>query len=360
MRAALLERFGGGLVLADVEPPRPGPGEVLVRVAAAGLCGSDLHIAVDGWSRTGRLPIILGHEAAGTVALAGPGAERFAPGRRVAVFPEVVCGRCANCLDGRSELCLERELLGIHRDGALAEYVVAPERNLIPLPRRVGFEAGAIATDAVATPYHALVRVGRLRPGERVLLCGMGALGLHAVSLARLAGAARVTAVAHHAAGRFRALERGADRAVDGDGRAAGWGGPFDLAVDFSGDPDLIGRAVGLLRRGGRLVLVGLSTASPALPAVTELVRGGLTVVGSYGAQPQDVREILQLLAAGRLDLGGSVTHRFALPDVALALTHLSRKLGDPVRVVVRPTWRQSRRTALCPVLAAGGDDPAA
>lgn len=360
MMAALFERAGSELVVAEVDAPRPGPGEVLVRVAAVGLCGSDVHIAVDGWSRPSRLPLILGHEAAGMVAGVGRGVWRWRRGARVAVFPEVVCGRCPNCLEGRSELCLEREILGIHRDGALAEYMVAPERNLVALPPHVDFEAGAIATDAVATPYHALVRVARLHAGERVLLCGMGALGLHAVTLARLLGAGWVSVTSRHPVARVRALERGADRAVDPGATAAEWGGPFDLCLDFSGDARLIAEGVTRLRRGGRMVLVGLSTSELRLPPISDVVRMGLAVVGSYGAHVQDVREILDLAEMGRIDLGPSVTHRFALSDAGLALAHLSRKLGDPVRVVVRPTWQRSRRTALCPALAGGGSDPAA
>lgn len=358
--AAVFERVGADLVVTDVKAPRPGRGEVLVRVAAAGLCGSDVHIAVDGWTQPARVPLILGHEAAGTVVGVGAGVHGWRRGARVAIFPEVVCGRCPNCLEGRSELCLEREVLGIHRDGALAEYVVAPERNLVALPPHVGFEAGAIATDAVATPYHALVRVARLHAGERVLLCGMGALGLSAVTLARLVGAAWVTVASHHAVARLRALERGADRVVDADAEVSGWGGPFDLCVDFSGDPRLIEAALGQLRRGGRMVLVGLSTSPLRLLAVSDVVRMGLTVQGAYGAHPQDLREVLDLVEMGRIDLGASITHRFALSDAGLALTHLSRKLGDPVRVVVRPTWQQSRWTALCPALSRGGSDPAA
>jgi 2-desacetyl-2-hydroxyethyl bacteriochlorophyllide A dehydrogenase len=245
-------------------------------------------------------------------------------------------------------------VLGIHRDGALAEYVVAPERNLVALPPHVDFEAGAIATDAVATPYHALVRVARLHAGERVLLTGMGALGLHAVTLARLLGAAWVSVASRQPVGRARALDRGADQVLDPDGPGGEWGGPFDLAVDFSGAGELIAAAVARLRRGGRAALVGLSTTEVRLPPVSDVVRRGLTVAGAYGAHVQDVREVLGLAESGRLDLAPSVTHRFALADAGLALRHLSRKLGDPVRVVVRPTWPASRTTDLCPAIEGG------
>ncbi len=360
MLAALFTGTRTQLVVAEVATPRPGPGEVLVRVAAAGLCGSDVHIAVDGSTQPVRLPLILGHEAAGTVEGIGVGVRRWRRGARVAVFPEVVCGRCPNCLDGRSELCLEREVLGIQRDGALAEYVVAPERNLVALPPHVGFEAGAIATDAVATPYHALVRVARLHPGESVLLIGMGALGLHAVALARLLGAGRVAAASRHDVGRARALARGADAVVDAIDLPGARGGSYDLCMDFSGDPKLIAPGLAALRRGGRLVLVGLSPRRLRLPPVSDLVRDGLAILGSYGAHAQDVREVLDLAETGRIDFAPSITHRFALSDAGLALTHLSRKLGDPVRVVVRPNWQRSRRTPLCPVLSGGGTGPAA
>jgi 2-desacetyl-2-hydroxyethyl bacteriochlorophyllide A dehydrogenase len=353
MKAALFWGIGRGLDVVERSVPIPGPGEVLVRVLAAGLCGSDVHIAVEGITPVARLPIVLGHEAAGVVERVGPEVSRWQAGMRVAVLPDVACGWCVNCVDGRSDLCLSRELLGIHRDGALAQYLVAPDRNLVHLPDSVSEEVGAIATDAVATPYHALVRVAGLHGGERVLLLGMGALGLHAVMLARALGAGRVAAVSAHRMGLVRAWVRGADDVWALDQTEQWTAGRYDVVLDFTGNPDVVERAAEALRPGGRLVLVGLSDKPLRLGSVAALVRRGITVAGSYGAHAGDVVEVLRLADTGRIDWSASVTHRFGLEDAQWALAHLHRKLGDPIRIVVLPQLAASRPSALCRTTAA-------
>lgn len=333
----------------EVPIPDVGSDDVLIAVQAAGICGSDVHIAIEGTTKPARVPLILGHEAAGVVEAVGSSVRGWRRLDRVAILPDVVCGRCANCWAGRSELCLHRELIGIQRNGALAEFVVAPARNLVALPDSISFEAGAIATDAVATPYHALVRVGRLHAGERVLVTGLGALGLHGVALARILGASWIGAATRHARAAQRALARGADEVWAG-GRSDGFHGDYDLAVDFSGDPDLIAEAIRMLRPGGRIVLVGISeeTLASANVPISMLVRKGIAIIGSYGAHPGDLSEVLALANTGRLNLENSVTHRFALKDAYLALQHLAGKLGDPIRIAIVPSLEQSTPSILC------------
>ncbi len=337
------------LKLEEVPIPQIGPDDVLVRVRAAGICGSDIHIAVEGTTRPSRLPIILGHEAAGTIEALGANVNDWRPSDRVSILPDVVCGNCVNCWNGRSELCLHRQLIGIHRDGALADYVAAPARNLVKLPQRISFEAGAIATDAVATPYHALVRVGKIHAGERILITGLGALGLHAVTLARVLGASWIAAATHHPRAGQRARARGADEVWESHFPDSA-SGSYDLAVDFSGDPQLIDAAIRELRPGGRVVLVGISekTLSKAQVTVSSIVRRGIAIVGSYGAHVGDLSEVLALADSGRINLENSVTHRFALADAYLAIQHLAEKLGDPIRVAILPTLEESHPSALC------------
>ncbi len=354
MRAMVFYGVGQPLQMEEVSVPQVGPDEVLVRVCAAGICGSDIHIAIEGTTVPFRTPIILGHEAAGVIENLGPEVREWKAGDRVSILPDVVCGNCVNCWDGRSELCLKRQLIGIHRNGALAEYVVAPARNLVRLPDRISFEAGAIATDAVATPYHALVRVGKLHAGETILITGLGALGLHAVTLARVLGASWIAAATHYPRAGQRARARGADQVWE-SGFALRPSEQYDLAVDFSGEPSLIEAAIGALRPGGRLVLVGLSEKSFSTLNVTvsTLVRRGMAIVGSYGAHPGDLSEVLSLADSGRLNLENSVTHRFALSDAYVAIQHLAGKLGDPIRVAILPELQESVPSALCrPIIA--------
>ena len=167
MRAARFEGVGRPLAVREVPVPRPARDEVLVQVASAGLCGSDVHVAVEGITPTPSLPITLGHELAGTVAAVGAEVTDWAVDDRVCVFPLTYDGTCSACLAGHGEICVARRVLGIHADGGLAEYVTVPARNLCAVPDSVPSELAAVCTDAVITPFHALVDVAGLRPASR-------------------------------------------------------------------------------------------------------------------------------------------------------------------------------------------------
>jgi 2-desacetyl-2-hydroxyethyl bacteriochlorophyllide A dehydrogenase len=325
-----------------VPRPEPGPGEVLVQVRAAGVCGSDVHFAIEG-SPVGFLPITLGHEIAGTVAEPGPEVPGPRVGERVVVNALLTDGTCPQCLAGRASICASRSLVGVHRDGGLAEFVAVPADALLPLPDEVPFEVGAIVTDAVATPFHALTDVARVRAGEAVAIVGAGGLGLHAVQIARLQGASPVIAVDPRASQRTRAAEAGADLVLEPGPEAAeavlaATGGTgVDVAAEFVGRADSIAAAAELLRPGGRLVVCGIGPESIVLPPPSVFVRRELQVLGSYGFTTASIRSVLGLITAGRLDLSRSITHRFPLEEADKALQTLHQKLGEPQRVVVLP-----------------------
>lgn len=339
MRAARFYKVGEPLSVEYVPKPSPGPHEVLVATRACGICGSDRHIALEGATPVGKVPITLGHEAAGVVAAVGSEVRGLRVGTSVSVLPDIGCGECVNCVGGHGELCVARELIGIHRDGALADYFLAPAQNCIPLPPDIGFAEAAVITDAVATPYHAL-RMGHLRSGQSVLVVGLGALGLHAVQLARLAGASQVLAMGAHRAARERARDAGArlvlDPGEDPVGRVldATSGLGVDLAVDLRGTSLSLDIALASLRPGGRVVVVGLSAERAQLPLAV-LVRRGLSVVGAYGATRNDVEALFRLYATGRLDLSRSISSTYALDDVNAAFAQLASKAGNPFRIVV-------------------------
>lgn len=343
MLAARLVAPGEPLRIEEVPVPEPGPGEALVRVRACGLCGTDLHLAVDGDLPVERVPITLGHEAAGVVAAIGPDGGEVSEGQRVALFPAASCGRCRFCLAGREALCDHSKVYGMARDGALAEYVAAPARSLVPLPEAVPFDIGAIVTDGVATPFHALRARGGLRAGESVGIFGCGGLGSHAIALARLMGAAPIIAVDLDPAARERALALGADVALDPSGddvakavRTAAAGG-LDLAVEFVGLPDTVELALRCLGKRGRAVVVGVGPARASLPPLVAFVGREQSVLGSFGADSADSRDLYALIAAGRLDLSGSISARYPLSEADAALQHLARERGRVVRIVVEP-----------------------
>jgi 2-desacetyl-2-hydroxyethyl bacteriochlorophyllide A dehydrogenase len=344
MRAARFEGVGTPLTVQSIPVPLPGGDEVLVRVASTGLCGSDVHIAVEGITPTPYLPITLGHEIAGTVAAVGDAVTGWSAGERVCVFPVLFDGTCSSCLAGHSEICLDRRIVGIHADGGLAEYVAVPAKNLVAIPDGVPFEQASICTDAVITPFHALTDVARLGPGESVAVLGVGGLGLHAVQIAKLAGAAPVIAIDTRAAQLARAGDGGADVVIDASRQsavdevmAATAGVGVDVAAEFVGAPSTIGQAVECLRTGGRAVLVGLGAEPITVLPPTAFVRRQLQVLGSYGGTLATLQRVLRLVTTGRLDLGRSITHRFALDDADQALRILHEKTGDPQRVVITP-----------------------
>jgi 2-desacetyl-2-hydroxyethyl bacteriochlorophyllide A dehydrogenase len=344
MRAARLHALPDGdtgpdVRIDEIPVPVPGPGQVLVRVLACGVCASDLHV-VSGATPPGRLPLVLGHEAAGDVAAVGEGVEGWLPGDRVVILPGWACGRCGYCTAGRDNLCRELAVPGVDVDGAQAEFALADARVLTPVPRSVPITHAAILADAVATPYHALKRAG-ISQGVTVAVVGLGGLGMHAVQLARLAGAALVIGVDPDPVARERAVLAGADEVVDPtDGHAARavralTGGGVDRALEFVGDPGTVDQATKMLAAGGRAVIVGLHPGPLTALPESLLVSQELEVVGSFGSTMQDVNELVDLLEAGRLDLTASVTHTTDLDGFPAALERLASREGSPVRIVV-------------------------
>ncbi len=240
--------------------------------------------------------------------------------------------------------CEVSQVYGMARDGALAEYVAVPARSVMALPDGVPFDVGAIVTDGVATPFHALRSRGQLRAGETVGVFGCGGLGTHAVILARMMGAARIIAVDVNAAARDRAVAAGADLSLDpAEGDVAKkirrylGGRGLDLALEFVGRPDTVELAVRSLGKGGRAVIAGVGPGRPSLPPLMAFVGREQAVLGSFGMDRADITDLYDLIAGGRLDLSASVSARYPLARANDALQHLAGKDGAVVRIVVEP-----------------------
>lgn len=330
--------------VTEVPIPEPQPDEVLVQVGACGLCGTDLHLAVAGDLPVERTPITLGHEAAGSVAGVGRDVRAYKAGDRVALFPAASCGTCRFCQAGRESLCDFSKVYGMSRDGALADYVAVPARSVIPLPDAIPFDIGAVVTDGVATPFHALRSRAALRAGETVAVIGCGGLGTHAILLARLMGAATVVAVDTDAAALERATQLGADLAINPQETdvvktvRAHLGRPgVDVALEFVGGAPTVELAIRCLGKGGRAVVVGVGVDKPTLPRLAGFVGREQAVLGSFGMDRADIQDLYALIAAGRLDLAASVSARYPLAEANAALQHLARKDSGVVRVVVEP-----------------------
>jgi len=345
VRAARFVGPNEPLVIMEVPGPVPGPGQVVVEVAACGVCASDLHFIQGELPLPVAPPVTMGHEASGTVAAVGPGVPVWREGARVSLMGGTGCRACERCAAADLDGCLDTRILGVHADGGWAERVLVPWESLVALPDAVGFEPGAIACDAVSTPFAALEERGGLRPGERVGLWGIGGLGTHAVQLARLMGASFVAAVDPLPGARERALSLGADAAFDpgdedlpGQVREAAGGRGLDLALDLIGRSSAVGQALRCLSPGGRVVVVGQSFERLSVGPAIALSFLRLSVLGHLGYRKRHLERVLDLVAAGRLDLSGSISGRCPLDGVNEAVTALSSKAGDPVRILVLPS----------------------
>ena len=296
------------LRLEQIARPTPGPGEVVMRVRACGLCGSDLHLIFDQSARSAYVPITPGHEPAGQVAEIGDGVRGWKIGDRAAIVPGTWCGSCFACMEGHSELCENSVLFGFQGEGALAEYIKVPAQNLVRIPAGVPFAHAAIVTDAVATPFHAITAVGKLKAGETVALFGAGGLGMQAVQIVRLAGASRIIVVDLRQDALERARQFGADEIINaGESdpvttiREMTGGRGVDMAVELVGYAKTVEQAVRCLRPGGRAVICGVGIEKAELPPQVFFVTKAYQVLGSYGFTRNDIVALLDLVASGRL-----------------------------------------------------------
>lgn len=322
----------------ELPDPEPTAEQVVVDVAACGVCASDLHV-VQGVTPTGHLPITLGHEAAGTIAVVGDGVSQWQVGDRVIVPAGRPCGTCDLCRAGRNNLCPTAEVLGVDVDGAQATRVTVPAGLPLPIPGHVPFDRAALLADAVATPYHALKR-GGVGEGRIAVVIGLGGLGFHAVQLAVLAGCT-VVGVDVDEVALDRALRVGASDVVDAraDDAAervvAATGGGADVSFEFVGTPETVALASRVVRPGGRATLVGLGRDKVTGPPLGLFVAREQEIVGSFGATLADVHELIDLLDAGRLDLTQSVSHTIGLDEFPAALEMLHTRRDHPLRIVV-------------------------
>ncbi len=303
MRAAVVPGFGQPLIIQERPVPEPGPGQVVVRMEASGLCHTDIHAANGDWPVKPAVPFIPGHEGVGIVTALGPGVTAPAVGTRVAVpWLGYACGTCRYCLTGRETLCEAQRNTGYSVDGCYAEYFLAEAAFATPVPAGIDPRAAAPLTCAGVTTYKA-VKVGNVRPGDLVLISGIGGLGHLAMQYAKIFGGT-VAAVDVTDEKLRLAAELGADIVIDAraddPAQVLKRHGGADVAIGLAVDDRSFAAAYAGLRRGGRLVLVALP-ASGTLPLpVFDTVLNGTSVIGSIVGTRADLAEVFGLHAAGR------------------------------------------------------------
>jgi 2-desacetyl-2-hydroxyethyl bacteriochlorophyllide A dehydrogenase len=329
----------GGVVVAERPDPSPGRGEVVVAVHSCGICGSDLHLVRSGMMAPGS---ILGHEFAGRIVETGGDAGPWRTGQAVAVNPHGRCGNCPACHTALPMLC-ESGNLGLGVDGGFAEYVAAPVAQLRALPEEMDVELGS-RVEPLAVALHAL-KLAEVAPGDAALVHGIGTIGLNVVLALRAAGAGTIVAVGRSEGRRAAAAALGADIVLDA--REAGAAGvaryaaeaglSFAHVFECSGAHGVVGELLPTLRTRGTLVEVALA-GDPEPIDLRALVARNLRLIGSCAFGDAEFTRALDLIAAGRVDVGPLVSERVSLQDAPEAF----RRLRDPkhlVGVLVQP-WR--------------------
>ena len=335
MRAAVL-RAPGDVVIEERPIPRAGPGQVVVRVRAVGVCGSDTHYYKHG--RIGRFvveaPLVLGHEAAGEVTDLGPGVTRLAVGERVSIEPGVPDLTCGQCLAGRYNLCPNIRFFGTPPvDGAFAEYVVVHEAFAHPVPNSVSDDAAALL-EPLSVGIWACMKA-RVTAGSRVLITGAGPIGLVSVAAALAFGATEVVVSDVNPVRLALAKELGATMVIDArEASVTDLHRSPEVLLECSGHPPAIGEAIRTLDRAGRAVLIGMGGDEIVLP-LSVIQERELQLTGTFryaGTWPRAIA----LIASGRINLDRLVTGTYRLDQAQEALT-AGRRDQQSVKVVVHP-----------------------
>lgn len=303
MKAAVVPELGGKLEIRQLPVPEPGPGQVLVRLEASGLCHTDIHAAAGDWPVKPAPPFTPGHEGVGIVETASPGAGLHKRGERVAIaWLGSACGHCRYCVSGWETLCESQQNSGYSIDGAWAEYALADDRYVVSVPDQVSSFDAAPLTCAGVTTFKA-VKVARLQPGETAAVFGVGGLGHLALQYANLFGGT-VIGVDIEDAKLDLARQLGADHVVNARStdpvQAIQDLGGADVVISTAASLRSFEQALGSLRRGGRLACVGLPANDKMTIPIFDMVLGGKSIIGSIVGTRQDLADVFALHAAGR------------------------------------------------------------
>jgi alcohol dehydrogenase, propanol-preferring len=308
MKAAILHSFTEPLAIEEVAKPLPGSGELLIKVAACGVCHSDLHLALGEWDllkTITKLPLTLGHEVAGTVEAIGEDVTDFAVGDRVGVpWLHYTCGECEFCTIGRETLCLKQQVTGCTVDGGFADFIKAKANNTVKLPDELGFAEAAPLLCAGLTVHNAMKRSG-VYAGQKIAIFGIGGLGHLAIQLAKARGA-EVIGVDIADDKLDLARECGADSTVNAATTQAYkeikkiTGGGAHVVMVTSASRVAYETALRSLRRGGTLAVVGMAP-EPISVSTVSLISGEYKIVAAAVGTRQELREVLQIAAEGKV-----------------------------------------------------------
>ncbi len=339
MQAIVKEKRAPGLTVKSVPKPVAGPGEVLIAVRHAGVCGTDLHIADwDPWAQHRiKPPLIVGHEFAGEIQALGDGVTGLRVGQLVTAEGHIVCGHCLQCRTGNSHICKNTRIIGVDRDGAFAEFLTMPTTNVLTLSG-IPTEIGAIM-DPMGNAFHTVLTAEI--PGSTVFIVGCGPIGCFAVGIARAAGANRVIASDVNPKRLALAEKMGAHVTINAAtqdvvqtviGETGGEGA--DVVCEMSGVPSALHQALGAVRLGGRVQLLGIPKGEVPINLADEIIFKGITIYGVIGRRMyQDWHLMRRLLTSGQFDPRPVITHKFPLAKIDDALAAI--RSGDAGKVIL-------------------------
>jgi 2-desacetyl-2-hydroxyethyl bacteriochlorophyllide A dehydrogenase len=327
MRAGQITVSTRSFAVVDVPTPVAGAGQVRIKVEAAGVCLSDVHF-LEGILSPGYLDgdhVTLGHEVAGVVDQVGTGVTSAAVGDRVVVIA------------GQRNAASQITTMGFDYNGGWAEYVVTSAELVATIPDSLPFEQAAIIPDAVSTPWAAISSTAKIAAGESAVVFGVGGLGIHAVQLLKIVGCSKVIAIDPREDARANAIARGADFAFAPDDPEIKKHRGLNAAFDFAGVTPVRKQALSLLGEQGRLVIVGIANEPIVIPNDMAFTYMRTQILGHYGSEDHHVRELIEFAREGKLDLSQSVTEVMPLEKAAEALDKLANKVGNPIRIVLKP-----------------------
>jgi 6-hydroxycyclohex-1-ene-1-carbonyl-CoA dehydrogenase len=340
MKAAVFYGPNQPLKIEEVPTPKIGPNELLVKIAACGVCNTDLHYIDHGVPTFKTPPMILGHEPSGTVQDVGFKTKSFKVEDWVLIPPVFSCGYCENCRLGRENICLNMVMVGNHVNGAFAEYIAVPAKDCQHLPKELPLEESCIIADAISTPYHAVKNRAQVKAGDTVVVFGCGGVGINVVQVAAAVGGIVIAVdISDYKLGMAERL--GAQHTINASAKEDKellkvirdlTGGGADIAIEAIGNPKTIELASAAVKIGGRHCQIGFSPKNATLNAGRLMFRE-IEIIGSLGCRPVDYPKIIEMVKIGKIQLEPVVTNKFKLDDINQAFD-LMRK-GEALRSIV-------------------------
>lgn len=340
MKAAVFHGPNQPLKIEEVEIPQIEAHEILVKLAACGVCNTDAHYIDHGVPTFKKPPMILGHEPSGIVEEVGAEVTNFSAGDRVLIPPVFSCGHCDNCRLGRENICFNMVMLGNHINGAYAEYTKVPAKDCQHLPEELPLEESSIIADAISTPFHAVKNRAQVKPGDSVVVFGCGGVGINVVQIAAAVGGSVIAVdIKDHKleiAKKLGALHTinakdKEDKAILKEIRSL-TGGGADISIEVIGNPKTIELGPAAVKAGGCHCQIGYTHHNVSLNAGRLMFRE-IEIKGSLGCRPVDYPKIIEMVRTGKIQLEPVVTHRFKLTEINDAFDLLRK--GESLRSII-------------------------